>query len=243
MSNDVVGMNQQIEQDHVPDAVRQTTTRVIELINVRGYEPGERLPSERDLAEKFNVSRAVLREALSVLDTTGMVERRPNSGLFLQQAVEKSSFEATVLQSELGLPLDRSVIEQSMEVRRILELEAVRLACERHRKDDLMRLKTILDETDRRISARENIVDLDENFHLGIATATQNTVFAQLVNSFFRSSRRRRQHYFTKVERRQQSHDEHKKIFDAIRRADADAAYDAMKVHLGEVSKRFLLPN
>lgn len=243
MSNEVMGTSQLIEQNHVPDTVRQTTARIIELINVRGYEPGERLPSERDLAEKFKVSRAVLREALSVLDTTGMVVRRPNSGLFLQHRVEKSSFEATVLQSELGLPLDRSVIEQSMEVRRILELEAVRLACERRQQDDLMRLKEILVETDQRIAARENIVDLDENFHLGIATATQNTVYAQVVNSFFRSSRRRRQHYFTKVGHREQSHDEHKKIFDAIQRADADAAYDAMKVHLGEVSKRFLLPN
>ena len=243
MPNDEPTGNIGTKRNHEPDAVRQTTARIIELINVRGYEPGERLPSERDLAEKFNVSRAVLREALSVLHTTGMVERRPNSGLFLQHAIEQSSFEATVLQSELGLPLDRAVIEQSMEVRRILELEAVRLACARHREDDLVRLEAILNETGQRIAMRENIVDLDEKFHLAIAAATRNTVFAQIVNGFFRSSRKRRQHYFAKIDRRKKSHEEHKKIFDAIRRADADAAYTAMMAHLGEVRKRILSPD
>ena len=243
MASDTIEMKRGAGEGQVPDAVRQTESRIIELIHLRGYEPGDRMPSERDLAEKFGVSRAVLREALSVLHTTGMIERRPNSGLFVQGATEKSSFEATVLQSELGLPLDRSVIEQSMEVRRILEQEAVRLACERRCQDDLTRLKAILNETDQRIAAGENIVDLDEDFHLAIVTATQNTVFAQIVNSFFRSSRRRRQSYFEKSERRRQSHEEHKKIFAAIQQADADAAYDAMNEHLGEVRKRTLSPN
>lgn len=236
-------MSRQSAPAPVQDAMRETAARIIALMRERRYAPGERLPSERDLAERFGVSRTVLREALSVLEMTGMIERRPNSGLFIPASIEKSSFEATVLQSELGLPIERSVIEQSLEVRRILELEAVTLACERRGTADLARMEEILKETERRLSAGQNIVDLDENFHLAIAAATRNEIFAQIVHGFFRSSRRRREHYFASVERRQRSHEEHGRIVDAIRRADGAAAREAMKTHLGEVRKRSLFQN
>ena len=230
-------------EKHAQGAIRETAARIIELINLRDYEPGERLPAERSLAGRFGVSRAVLREALSVLETTGMVERRPNAGLFVQENIEKSSFESTVLQSELGLPIDRAVIEQSMEVRRILELQAVRIACERHKDEDLVKLEAVLQETEKRLAAGENIADLDEDFHMAIAVATRNTVFAQIVSSFFRSSKLRRQQYFSSRDRRCRSHEEHRKIFRAIARADSDAAFNAMKKHLGGVRKRSIYSN
>ena len=236
-------MDTQVDQGSGQGAIRDTAARIIELIKKRGYEPGERLPAERSLAERFGVSRTVLREAVSILEATGMVERRPNSGLFVQQKTERTSFETTVLQSELGLPVERSVIEESMEVRRILELEAVQLACERRSDEDVEKLEAIVRETEERLAAGKNIADLDEEFHIAIAVATQNTVFAQIVSAFFRSSKQRRQAYFSSRERRQKSHDEHKKILNAIRRGDARAAYNAMKRHLGGVRRRSLFAN
>lgn len=236
-------MRAEVDQAVGQGAIRDTAARIIELIKMRGYEPGERLPAERSLAEKFGISRAVLREALSILETTGMIERRPNSGLFVQQRSERASFETTVLQSELGLPIARSVIEESMEVRRILELEAVQLACERRGEKDLAKLQAIMNDTEERLAGGENIADLDEDFHIAIAVATGNTVFAQIVSAFFRSSRQRRQAYFASRERRQKSHEEHKKILTAIKRGDGRAAHKAMKRHLGGVRKRSLFPN
>ncbi|MCB1509657.1 MAG: FadR family transcriptional regulator [Hyphomicrobiaceae bacterium] len=236
-------MNTQVNQASGQGAIRDTAGRIIELIKMRNYDPGERLPAERSLAVKFGVSRAVLREALSILEATGMIERRPNSGLFVQQRSERASFETTVLQSELGLPIEQVVIEQSMEVRRILELEAVQLACERRSDEDLKNLEAIVNETEKRLADGLNIADLDEDFHIAIAVATQNTVFAQIVSAFFRSSRQRREVYFASRERRQKSHDEHKKVLNAIKRGDGRAAYNAMKRHLGGVRKRSLFTN
>lgn len=236
-------MDTQVDRSSGQGAIRDTAGRIIELIKMRNYDPGERLPAERSLAVKFGVSRAVLREALSILEATGMIERRPNSGLFVQQRSERASFETTVLQSELGLPIEQVVIEQSMEVRRILELEAVQLACERRSDEDLKNLETIVNETEKRLADGLNIADLDEDFHIAIAVATQNTVFAQIVSAFFRSSRQRRKVYFASRERRQKSHDEHKKVLNAIKRGDGRAAYNAMKRHLGGVRKRSLFTN
>ena len=224
------------------DTVKRATASILELIRERGYGPGERLPSERDLAEKFGVSRAVVREAVTTLDVTRTLERRPNAGLFVQPAAEQSSFEAMVLESELGLALAPETIAQSMEVRHILELAAVRLACRRRRPADLERLRHILDETERRMARGLNIVDQDEAFHLAIAVATRNTVFAQIVNGFFRASRERRRAYFTCVGNRRRSHAEHLDIFRAIEAADAAAAARAMTRHLDLVGQRLAAP-
>ena len=90
----------------------------------------DRLPSERDFAEKFDTSRGAVREALAALETMRVIERRPNSGIYLRK-IEESSIDALVLYAESGVPFEAKEIADVMEVRRMLEGQAVRLVARR----------------------------------------------------------------------------------------------------------------
>lgn len=76
--------------------------KILSFIRERRYQPSERLPSERDFAEKFDTSRGAVREALAALETMRVIERRPNSGIYLRK-IEESSIDALVLYAESGV--------------------------------------------------------------------------------------------------------------------------------------------
>jgi DNA-binding FadR family transcriptional regulator len=105
----------------------------------RQLRAGDRLPSERDLAEKFGVGRNAIREAVTVLQTLRLVERRPNSGLYLLPEQEQGSVDAILLYSELGIPMNQEEVGEIVELRRLLEIQAITLACERLQRDALCR--------------------------------------------------------------------------------------------------------
>ena len=92
--------------------------------------PGDRLPSERDLALRLGASRPALREALAVLETLRIVERRPNSGIYLRAVAQESSIEAMVLQAELGVPLSEAEVREVVELRKMADAVESRSARE-----------------------------------------------------------------------------------------------------------------
>ena len=123
-----------------PEQSARVVGEILGLIEKRQYLPGERLPSERDLAERFSVGRATVREAVTTLESMRYLERRPGSGIFRSREPGAASLEALVLFTELGLPLDPKVNAEAVEVRRIIEVQAIALACERRTAEDLERL-------------------------------------------------------------------------------------------------------
>ena len=104
------------------------TARLLQLIRERGFKPGDKLPSERDLAAEFGMSRGAVREALIRLDTLRIVESRPKSGIYLQPYGAERSIEAMVLFAETNTPLSAAEVAQSVELRSVPEGEALRLA-------------------------------------------------------------------------------------------------------------------
>jgi len=210
------------------------TGRILSFVGERRLEPGDRLPSERELAERFGVSRAALRESLATLEAMRVIERRPNSGIYLARRDAPPSFESLVLRSDLGLPVDASTIMQSMEVRNVLELHAIELACARRTDEDIGQLGEILEQTRRLLDTRQSIIDLDESFHLAIVAATHNNVFAQIVHAFYRLSRLRREIYFSDLKRCQRSYREHRAILHAIQARDAGRGAQLMRRHIHE---------
>ena len=85
-----------------PEPPSNTIGKILSFIREHHYQPAERLPSERDFAEKFDTSRGAVREALAALEAMRVIERRPNSGIYLRNSNE-SSIEALVLYAESGL--------------------------------------------------------------------------------------------------------------------------------------------
>jgi GntR family transcriptional regulator, transcriptional repressor for pyruvate dehydrogenase complex len=148
---------------------------------------------------------------------------------------EHASVEALALFAQSGMLLSPQEVYEAVEMRKIHEITAVRLACERATLENFDRLRATLAASEARIAASESIHAEDKNFHLEIVRATQNTVFFKIVNIFYLMSEKRLPLYFSKPERVRQSHGEHLGIFDAIAKRDAPRAMTLMGEHLAGV--------
>jgi len=209
---------------------RDLVSQLVLFLHVRKYEPGERVPSERELAERFQVSRGQIREALSYLEALRIVQRRAKSGIYM--SVGTASVEALALFAQVGAPLNADDVHQSIEMRKIHEITAVRLACERATLENFDRMRAILAATEERLARGEPINEEDRAFHLEIVRSTQNLIFHRIVQVYYMMTIDRIRIYFSNPARSRASHEEHQKIFNAIARRDAITAMNLMSEHL-----------
>lgn len=224
-----------VDQARKPDGAQVAMGEILHFIRARGYEPGERLPSERELAERFDVSRNTVREVLGTLECFRLVERRPGSGVYLCAEVTAPSLEALVLETGVGIELDEQEVLESMETRYLLELQAVRLCCERRKDEDIARLRKIVDDTASRVREGGNVAEFDSAFHLAIVAGTQNSVLVRVVRPFYLLSGAQRVHYFTSAARARKSLSDHRKLLAAVEAKDPDLASELLVGHLGTV--------
>lgn len=187
-------------------------------------------PSERDLAEHFAVSRGQVREALAILEAMQVIERRAKSGIYVNDGI--GGIEAMAFFARLGLPLANRQIFEAVEVRKIHEVKAAELAASRATEENFDRLRDVLRRSQERIQVGEGLDQLDQEFHLEIVRATQNTIFLNICTSFYALSHSRLQVYFRSPERNRKSHEDHVQIFEALTRRDAALASALMVAHL-----------
>lgn len=188
--------------------------------------------SEREFAEKFNTTRPAVREAFTALEALRVVERRPQAGIYLRDLSEDSSIDALVVEVNAGLIPTVKQTEDAGEVRRILEVQAIRDAAKRRTDEDLAKLQALLDECEERIAKGSPINIEDEQFHKLIASMSGNSLLLRVVNWFYEFTRARRVIYFSEIERSVISHAEHKKIFNALRKGDPDKCAQLMERHI-----------
>jgi GntR family transcriptional repressor for pyruvate dehydrogenase complex len=187
-------------------------------------------PSERDLAEHFAVSRGQVREALAILEAMQVIERRAKSGIYVN--VGLGGIEAMSFFARFGLPLENRQIFEAVEVRKIHEIKAAELAALRATDENFARLRDVLARSEERLAAGEGLDQLDQEFHLEIVRATQNTIFLNICTSFYTLSHNRLKVYFRSPDRNRRSHEEHVQIFDALLRRDAALSSALMVTHL-----------
>ena len=217
----------------------EQTAKLLELIRERGFKPGDKLPSERDLAALFGMSRSAVRESLIRLDTLRIVDSRPKSGVYLQPYGAERSIEAMVLFAETNTPLSADEVAQSVELRSVLESEAMRLACLRRTQVDLDSLQQILRDSAAAIARGESFAELDAQFHKAIVAATKNDVLLRFINVFYRMSRKRRETYFSEPLQSKRSHAQHLQLYDAIEAQDAELGLKILRRHLKGVDAYF----
>jgi len=191
---------------------------------------GGKAPSERELAEHFAVSRGQVREALASLEAMRMIERRAKSGIYVRE--EGTGIEAMAFLARAGIPLEPRQIYEAVEVRKIHEIKAAELAAERATDENFDRLRDVLKRSEERIAAGQGLQQLDQEFHLEIVRATQNTVFYNICTTFYALSHDRLPVYFREPERNRRSHAEHEQIFDALLARDTALAPALMVSHL-----------
>lgn len=194
------------------------------------YAVGQRLPSERDLAQQFAVSRPTVREAIMALELDGLVEARLRSGVYVVQPSPPA-----------GLTGERDIGPfELLEARRSIESEACAMAAMRITAAQLTQLRELIAEM-----RSENSHDVklseeaDRRFHELIAVATENTAMIAAVEMLWNARQRSPQHRFMDAKVRslgiKPRVDEHLAILNALERREPEAARAAMRTHLTQV--------
>ncbi|MDG0978556.1 MAG: FadR/GntR family transcriptional regulator [Halieaceae bacterium] len=190
---------------------------------------GERLPSERDLATLFGVSRPTIREAMIALEIANLVEIRSGSGVY----VKTPDLSGTAIPHDAPGPLEL------IEARYFIEGEAAALAAQRANDTDLALIAGALDDMAAKNEASDAHEDADEAFHTLIAMATKNSAMIAMIERLWEWRTTTAMSMFFHEQQRQSgvqpSVEDHRQIYEAIRRRDADSARSAMHSHLGRV--------
>jgi DNA-binding FadR family transcriptional regulator len=210
--------------------------QLLEQIMAGALMPGDRLPTENQICDAFQVSRPVVREALMRLRADGLVEPRRGSGTYLRQAPSPE------IKRFLD-PGDFASSLRSLEVRMAMEPVAARYAAMRHSHADLARIKAAADAFADAVTAGEAAQTLDIAFHRAIAVATGNELFARQfdglsteIESFIGVSLGLT--WLGSSERKKTVLQEHGQIVEAIGIGDGDLAATYMTFHLSQARRR-----
>lgn len=210
----------------------QAIEKIKQMIVTGELGPGDRLPKERDLADRLGLSRNSLREAVRGLTLIRVLETRQGDGTYVTSLEPHMLLD--VMSFAIELSHDRSVL-QLLEVRRVLEPAATAMAATRITDEELADARARLE--DLRLDASvEVLVDADLDFHRIIVNASGNPVLATLIESITSQTVRARQwravtdeDVFKRMQR------EHEAIYNALEDGDAELARAAATVHIAEV--------
>jgi GntR family transcriptional regulator, transcriptional repressor for pyruvate dehydrogenase complex len=193
---------------------------------------GEHLPSERELAEQFRVSRTAVREAVKTLSEKGLVQVRRGRGTFVTNGTSQA------MRHSLGLMIKIGQAEGSrhlVEVREIFEPETAALAALRASDDQIAAMREAVATMDAALGDAETFIEGDLDFHLALAEASQNSVIPALIDSIVDLLREQRMAIFRVAGGPQRGQYHHQRILAAVTRHDPQGAREAMRAHLQQV--------
>ncbi len=195
---------------------------------------GDRLPSERELAVQFGVSRTVVREAVRALAAKRLVEVGVGRGTVVRAPSTASAGQSMklLLQMQAGGP----DLEKVSEVRRILENEIAMLAAARRTEQDVRDLQRIIDEATRHIDDPDAFIKEDVGFHSRLALATHNELFVLILDSLAEILTEIRLLGLRIPGTAGRAIVHHTSVLDAVREGDPKKARAAMDAHMDEAS-------
>ena len=207
---------------------KQVIVKIRNLINLKNLEPGDKLPSERILCERFEVSRGSLRGAIQELELYGLLKPIPQSGTII------ADIGIVALNGMIDdiLRLQDPDFKSLVETRILLELKTVRLAALRRTDDDLKAMRDALDAYTEKVNNDQDAMEEDLLFHLAIAKASNNAsinnfmliITPQIIVNFSK-------HHVCDSGMAKRGIDEHRKIYEAIEQQDPKLAKQTMKDH------------
>lgn len=222
-------MNVQLlsNSDH-KDTQKNIISKLRDLIDFKNLEPGDKLPSERMLSEKFEVSRNSIREAIQKLEFFGILMSKPQSGTFIADIgrVAMSGMIDDILR------LDEPDFKSLVETRILLELKTVSLAALRRTDQDLSVMKSAMEAYKEKVLNNQDAVEEDLLFHLAIAKASKNSsmntfmliITPEIITNF-------ETYHVCDSNQSQIGIEEHENIYNAIKDQDPVKAREMMKIH------------
>lgn len=206
------------------------------LINEGELHPGQKLPSERELASELNVSRTSIREALRALEMMGYLESKVGvgGGTYIKEITLKNIISPF---SKMLLKNDDFIVEL-LEVRLFLEIESSRLAAMRRTNKDLENMQKGISQMEDEIQLGGSGLNGDNAFHTAISEAADNRVLQQFVYMCGDVLEvEREEHLLTQEGEPQKALSDHKKILEAIKKSDEEKAQNLMRNHILNISK------
>jgi GntR family transcriptional repressor for pyruvate dehydrogenase complex len=210
----------------------QIVQQIEESILKGTLKTGDQLPAERELAQRFGVSRTAVREAVKALREKGLVEAYSGRGTFITDGTSQAVRQSLDLMAKIGQPEGSQYLA---ELRAILEPEIAALAAARAEEPELATMREAVAVMDRAGRDPDAYIEADLDFHLALAEAAANPLILSLIDSIVGLLREQRMRIF-KVEggpERGQFH--HKRILEAMEQRNPENARDAMRAHLEQV--------
>jgi GntR family transcriptional repressor for pyruvate dehydrogenase complex len=208
---------------------KQVLENIIQLLVSGQLKPGDKLPTEMELMEKLNVSRPVLREALSSLESLGVINRKTREGTFFNNKISSHPF-------SIMLSLAQDNLQAMVEARMALELGLITIAAEKISDEELERLKQTIDTIAN--NKEKNYGEADLEFHRIIALSANNPIVEGMVDSLIVTLVKINNEI--KVREPERTIQHHLAIYKALKKRDPFEAFHQMFLHLDYVRQKVL---
>ncbi|PQZ59773.1 GntR family transcriptional regulator [Bacillus sp. MYb209] len=214
----------------------EVSEAILTMIKNGTLKPGDKLLPVHQLAEQFQVGRSAVREALSALRAMGLIEMKQGEGTYVK------NFDPSSLTKSLNnkLLMKKEDILNLLEVRKVLEVGAVRAAAAKRTDDNLQNMKHWLDEMAKSIGDEKAGEKADFHFHMGIAESSHNNILLELMNHVSEMiaetiGESRRIILYGEQTTSERLLEEHRAIYNAVLKQDVELAQQAMLNHLTNV--------
>jgi GntR family transcriptional repressor for pyruvate dehydrogenase complex len=209
--------------------VYEEVAKQIERLIVKKLKPGDKLPSERELADMLQVSRSSIRDAIRSLELVGLVEPRQGAGTIVRESATEPFANA--------LERKQKLVTELLDFRKMLEPPLAARAATHASTEEMSEMEEILERQEEKQDRGEVTIVEDAEFHYSVALASGNSVVLKVIDILMDLLRDTRERSLQLRGRPQKSLAGHKKILMAIKRRDAEAAKSAMRRHIEDVEE------
>ena len=210
----------------------QIVQQIEESIIKGTLKAGDQLPAERELAQRFGVSRTAVREAVKALREKGLVEAYSGRGTFVTDGTTHAVRQSLDLMAKIGQPEGSTHLA---EVRAILEPEIAALAAQRIQEPELATMREAVAVMDGAGQDPDAYIEADLDFHLALAEGAGNPLILSLLDSIVGLLREQRLRIFRVAGGPERGQIHHKRILEAVERRDSEDARETMRAHLEQV--------
>ena len=214
----------------------EVANRIQALIMDGTFKPGQPLPSERVLSQRFAVSRGAVRDAFRTLEMIGLLETRHGQGTFSQEL----SVARLVTPLASLLTYSHDLQDELMDVRRMFEPAVARVAATRMTDEEIVELEGILQAQQRKVRAGQSAIGEDTAFHSALARATHNRVIVRIMETLNDLLIESRKLTMQQRGRPLRSIRGHAAVVAALRRRDPEGAARAMHEHIDQIAELLL---
>jgi GntR family transcriptional regulator, transcriptional repressor for pyruvate dehydrogenase complex len=213
--------------------VYEEVAKQIERLILKKLQPGDKLPSERELADMLRVSRGSIRDAIRGLELMGLVEPRQGAGTIVREI----SANSVVNPFANALKRRKELVSELLDFRKMLEPPLAARAATHASTEEIAEMEEILRRQEEKQRQGDAAVAEDTEFHYSIALASDNSVVLKVIDILMDLLRDTRARSLQVLGRPQKSLSGHRRILAAIKRHDGEAAQAAMRRHLEDVEE------